>query len=81
MSSFSKGIYSHKEKEPSSVAALLLAAKSLNSIAAAMNTLFAELKTVISMDFYHFANLSPSFLRVKPVTLMLSGVQGRGRRI
>ncbi|CAA9539349.1 MAG: hypothetical protein AVDCRST_MAG96-4169 [uncultured Segetibacter sp.] len=50
-------------------------------MAAAMNTWFAELITVISIDFFNVANLSPSFLRVKPLTLMLSGVQGRGRRI
>lgn len=52
---------------------MLLATKSLNSIAAAMNTLFAELITVISINFYNVANLSPSFLRVKPLTLKLSG--------
>ena len=54
--------------------ALLLGGKNLNSIAATMNTWCAELTTVISIDFYNFANLSPSFLRVKPLTLMLSGV-------
>jgi len=53
----SKGIYFPKKKEPSRVAALLLAAKSLNLIAAAMNTLFAELITVISINFYNVANL------------------------
>ena len=66
-------MYSHTEKDPSSVAALLLGTKRLNSIAALMNSLFAELKTVISIDFYHLVNVSPSFLRVKPLTLMLLG--------
>lgn len=45
------------ENEPIGVAALLLGENSLNSIAAAVNTLLAELITVISIYFYNLANL------------------------
>ncbi|WP_333425750.1 hypothetical protein [Microcoleus sp. F4-D5] len=57
LSSFCQGISSDLENEPIGVAALLLGGNSLNSIAAAVNTLLAELITVISIYFYNLANL------------------------